>query len=92
MECISVGRERVRVGCGSMTVRLDCHRSLSWDVLAHYRVCCLGMEAVSYPPINLSVYPLSAESCPSLVQGAADRDIDTYPGLTDTPVYRWAAV
>lgn len=44
------------------------------------------------PSIFPSVYQLSAEFCPSVVQGAADRDIDTYPGLTDTAVCRWEAV
>lgn len=51
-----MGRESVGVGCGSMAGRLDCHRSLSWDVLAHYQVCCLWMEAVSYLSINLSIH------------------------------------
>lgn len=44
------------------------------------------------PSIFPSVYLLSAEFYPSVVQGAVDRDTDTYSGLTDTPVCRWVAV
>ena len=58
--------------------RLNCQRCSGWDVLAHYLVFCLRMEAVPHPSIHPSVHPYIHPAVEFCVSAIHERDRYTY--------------
>lgn len=60
--------------------RLNCLRCSRWDVLAHYHVFCLRMDAVPHPSIHPSVHPYIHPLWNSVSQlFMRETDTHTYP-------------